>query len=48
MAGKKKTVATYLEILLPVEHDAFGLNFSVLDIDLVAAKYDRNVFADPD
>jgi hypothetical protein len=35
-----------LKVLLAVEGDRLGLDFSLLDIDLVAAQHDRNVFAD--
>ena len=37
-----------LEILLSVEGNGFGLDFALLDIDFVAAKDDRDVFADTD
>jgi hypothetical protein len=37
-----------LEILLPVEGDGLGLDFALLDINLVAAEDDWDVFADAD
>lgn len=37
--------ATYLKILLSVEYNALGLNFSIFDIDFVAAQYNWDVFA---
>ena len=37
-----------LEVLLPVEGDGLGLDFSLLDVYLVAGKDDGNVFADTD
>lgn len=36
----------YLEILLPVEGDALGLDLAVLHINLVADEHHRDVFAD--
>lgn len=35
-----------LKVLFPVEGDGLGLDLALLDIDLVAAKNDRNVLAD--
>jgi hypothetical protein len=37
-----------LEILLAVECDGLGLDFALLDVDLVAAEDNGNVFADAD
>jgi hypothetical protein len=37
-----------LEVLLAVESDCLGLDFALLHIDLVASKYDRDVFANTD
>lgn len=37
-----------LEVFLAVECDGLGLDLALLDIDLVSAKNDRNVFADTD
>jgi hypothetical protein len=37
-----------LQVLLSVESDLLGLDFSVLDIDLVSNKDDWNVLADSD
>jgi hypothetical protein len=35
-----------LEVLFPVEGDGLGLDLALLDIDLVAAENDGDVFAD--
>ena len=35
-----------LQVLLSVEGDLLGLDLSVLDVDLVAHEYDRDVLAD--
>lgn len=37
-----------LEVLLAVEGDGLGLDFSLLDVDLVAAKDDGDVLANAD
>ena len=37
-----------LQVLLSVEHDRLGLHLAVLDVDLVAAQDDGDVFADAD
>ena len=37
-----------LQVLLSVESDLLGLDLSVLDVDLVSNKDDRNVLADTD
>lgn len=37
-----------LEVLLAVECDGLSLDFALLDIDLVSAENDRDVFADTD
>lgn len=37
-----------LKILLAVESDGLGLYFTLLDVDFVATKDDRNLFADTD
>jgi hypothetical protein len=37
-----------LQVLLPVEGDGLGLDFALLDIDLVAAEDDGDVFAHAD
>ena len=36
---------SYLEIFLSVEYDRLGLDFSVLDVDLVASEDDGDIFA---
>ena len=46
LAGPELT--TYGTGTLPVEHDGFGLDFSVLDVDLVSGEHDGNVLADSD
>lgn len=38
----------YLQILLAVKHNAFGFDFPVFDVNLVAAENDGNVFTDTD
>ncbi len=35
-----------LEVLLSVEVNLSGLDFSILDVDLVSNKHDRNILAD--
>ena len=42
------TKMCYLQILLSVENYGLGLDFSVLDVDLVAAQDDGDVLADAD
>lgn len=37
-----------LEVLLPMKHDGLGLDFSVLDVDLVTGQHDGYVLADAD
>lgn len=37
-----------LEVLLSVEGDRLGLNFSLLDIDFISGEDDRDIFADTD
>ena len=37
---------TYLEVLLSVENNRFGLDFTILDVYFVAAQYDWNVLTD--
>ena len=37
-----------LKILLSVENNLLGLNFAVLNVDLVSNENDRNVLADTD
>lgn len=37
-----------LQVLLAVESDGLGLHFALLNVDLVAAEDDGNVFADTD
>lgn len=36
----------YLEVLLSVENNRFGLDFTILDVYFVAAQYDWNVLTD--
>lgn len=36
-----------LQVLLPVEGDLLGLDLAILDIHLVSAEYDRDVFTHP-
>ena len=38
-------IETHLQVLFPVEHDRLGLDFPVLDVDLVAAEHDGDVLA---
>lgn len=38
----------HLKILLSVEHDTFGLHFSVFDINFVTAKDNWYIFTDAD
>lgn len=37
-----------MKVLLAMESDGLGLHFTLLDIDLVAAKDDWDLFADAD
>lgn len=36
----------YLQVLLAMEHDRFGFDFSVFDVDFVAGQHDRYGLAD--
>lgn len=38
----------YLQILLSVECDWFGLDFTIFDVNLVSTKNNRDVFTHPD
>ncbi len=37
-----------MKVLFPVKSDGFGLDFTLLDIDFVAAEDDGDVFANTD
>lgn len=37
---------TYLKVLLSVEHDWFGLYFTVFDVNFVTAQDDGDIFTD--